>query len=126
MHHPIVSANRVIVMNTLNNQPCEACRADAPEVSEQEKESLFPQIPEWIQVEEDGVEKLQRHFSFRNFEHALAFTNQVGQLAEREGHHPAILTEYGKVTVTWWTHKIGGLHRNDFICAAKTDALLDQ
>ncbi|MZR62553.1 4a-hydroxytetrahydrobiopterin dehydratase [Alcanivorax sp. DP30] len=113
-------------MNTLNNQPCEACRADAPEVSEQEKESLFPQIPEWIQVEEDGVEKLQRHFSFRNFEQALAFTNQVGQLAEREGHHPAILTEYGKVTVTWWTHKINGLHRNDFICAAKTDTLLDQ
>lgn len=113
-------------MNTLNNQPCEACRADAPEVSEQERASLFPQIPEWIQVEEDGVEKLQRHFSFRNFEQALAFTNQVGQLAEREGHHPAILTEYGKVTVTWWTHKIGGLHRNDFICAAKTDALLDQ
>ncbi|MCK0153569.1 4a-hydroxytetrahydrobiopterin dehydratase [Alcanivorax sp. S6407] len=113
-------------MTTLNNQPCEACRADAPEVTEQEKESLFPQIPEWIQVEEDGVEKLQRHFSFRNFEQALAFTNQVGQLAEREGHHPAILTEYGKVTVTWWTHKISGLHRNDFICAAKTDALLDQ
>ena len=113
-------------MNTLNNQPCEACRADAPEVSEQEKESLFPQIPEWIQVEEDGVEKLQRHFSFRNFEQALAFTNQVGQLAEREGHHPAILTEYGKVTVTWGTHKINGLHRNDFICAAKTDTLLDQ
>ena len=113
-------------MTTLNNQPCEACRADVPAVSEQEKESLFPQIPQWIQVEEDGVEKLQRHFSFRNFEQALAFTNQIGQLAEREGHHPAILTEYGKVTVTWWTHKINGLHRNDFICAAKTDALLDQ
>ncbi|MGB2246745.1 MAG: 4a-hydroxytetrahydrobiopterin dehydratase [Alcanivorax sediminis] len=113
-------------MSTLNNQACEACRADAPEVTEQEKESLFPQIPKWIQVEEDGVEKLQRHYSFRNFEQALAFTNQVGQLAEREGHHPAILTEYGKVTVTWWTHKIGGLHRNDFICAAKTDLLLDQ
>jgi len=113
-------------MSTLNNQACEACRADAPEVTEQEKESLFPQIPNWIQVEEDGVEKLQRHYSFRNFEQALAFTNQVGQLAEREGHHPAILTEYGKVTVTWWTHKIGGLHRNDFICAAKTDLLLDQ
>ncbi len=81
-------------------------------------------MPEWILVEEDGIEKLQRHFSFKNFVDALAFTNQVGELAEKEGHHPAILTEYGKVTVTWWTHKIGGLHRNDFISAAKTDALM--
>ena len=77
------------------------------------------------QVEEDGIEKLQRHFPFRNFVQALAFSNRVGELAEQEGHHPAILTEYGKVTVTWWTHKIRGLHRNDFICAAKTDALLN-
>lgn len=111
--------------SSLNHQQCDACRADAPQVTEQERESLFPQIPEWIQVEEDGIEKLQRHFPFRNFVQALAFSNRVGELAEQEGHHPAILTEYGKVTVTWWTHKIRGLHRNDFICAAKTDALLN-
>jgi len=54
---------------------------------------------------------------------ALDFTNTVGGLAEEEGHHPAILTEYGKVTVVWWTHKIKGLHRNDFIMAAKTDQI---
>ena len=111
--------------SSLNHQQCDACRADAPQVTEQERELLFPQIPEWIQVEEDGSEKLQRHFPFRNFVQALAFSNRVGELAEQEGHHPAILTEYGKVTVTWWTHKIRGLHRNDFICAAKTDALLN-
>ena len=112
-------------MTSLTTQSCEACRADAPRVTDQERQELHPQIPEWILVEEDGIEKLQRHFSFKNFVDALAFTNQVGELAEKEGHHPAILTEYGKVTVTWWTHKIGGLHRNDFICAAKTDALLN-
>jgi len=53
----------------------------------------------------------------------MTFTNQVGEIAEAQGHHPAILTEWGKVTVTWWTHKIKGLHRNDFIMAAKTDRL---
>ncbi len=111
-------------MTSLTTQSCTACRADAPRVTDQERQELTPQIPEWIQVEEDGIEKLQRHFSFRNFVEALDFTNQVANLAEDEGHHPAILTEYGKVTVTWWTHKIHGLNRNDYICAAKTDALL--
>ncbi len=111
-------------MSTLNTQQCEACRADSPLASDQDRKELHPQVPDWMLVEEDGVEKLQRHFSFKNFLQALDFTHRVGDLAEQEGHHPAILTEYGKVTVTWWTHKIQGLHRNDFICAAKTDALL--
>jgi pterin-4a-carbinolamine dehydratase len=65
----------------------------------------------------------ERAFEFPSFADALAFTNRVGALAEKEGHHPALLTEWGRVTVTWWTHKIRGLHRNDFIMAAKTDAL---
>ena len=64
-----------------------------------------------------------RIFHFPSFADALAFTNRVGVLAEEEAHHPALLTEWGQVTVTWWTHKIRGLHRNDFIMAAKTDAL---
>ncbi|MBL4571079.1 MAG: 4a-hydroxytetrahydrobiopterin dehydratase [Alcanivorax sp.] len=112
-------------MTSLTQQSCDACRADAPRVTDQERQELHGQIPSWILVEEDGIEKLQRVFSFGDFAEALAFTNRVAELAEDEGHHPAILTEYGKVTVTWWTHKIGGLHRNDFICAAKTDALLN-
>ena len=70
-----------------------------------------------------GIRRLERVFRFRNFAEALSFTNQVGDLAEEEGHHPAILTEWGQVTVTLWTHKIRGLHRNDFILAAKIDAL---
>jgi 4a-hydroxytetrahydrobiopterin dehydratase len=63
---------------------------------------------------------------YKNFVEALHFTNKVGELAETEGHHPSLLTEWGKVTVTWWTHKINGLHRNDFIMAAKTDELYAQ
>ena len=71
-------------------------------------------------VEQGGVRRLQREFDFKNFPEALAFTNRVGELAEEEGHHPLLKTEWGKVTVQWWTHAIGGLHRNDFIMAAKT------
>ena len=70
-----------------------------------------------------SIARLERVFHFPSFADALAFTNRVGALAEEEGHHPALLTEWGRVTVTWWTHKIRGLHRNDFIMAAKTDAL---
>lgn len=66
---------------------------------------------------------LRRVYKFRDFAQALSFTNKVGALAEAQGHHPALLTEWGKVTVMWWTHKIGGLHKNDFIMAAKTDKL---
>ena len=75
-------------------------------------------------VERDGIKRLERVFKFKDFAEALAFTNKVGQIAEEEGHHPSILTEWGRVTVTWWTHKIKGLHRNDFIMATKTDRLL--
>lgn len=103
---------------------CEACRADAPKVSDAELAELIRQIPQWQPVVDDGVLQLKREFLFRNFVEALAFTNRVGALAEEAGHHPALLTEWGKVTVRWWTHKIKGLHRNDFILAARTDELL--
>lgn len=108
----------------LSEERCEACRVNAPRVSASELAELIRQIPEWQAEVVDGVMQLQREFSFRNFVDALAFTNQVGVLAEQAGHHPALLTEWGKVKVSWWTHKIKGLHRNDFILAAKTDTLL--
>ena len=74
-------------------------------------------------IERDGIRRLERVFRLKDFAQALAFTNKVGAIAEAEGHHPALLTQWGSVTVTWWTHKIRGLHRNDFIMAAKTDRL---
>ena len=110
-------------MASLTQEKCVACNRDAPRVTEAETRILMPQIPEWTVVERDGIDRLERVYTFPNFVQALAFTNKVGNLAESEGHHPAILTEWGKVTVTWWTHKIRGLHRNDFIMAAKTDDL---
>lgn len=108
-------------MNLLKQERCVACRPDSPRVTEQEKQELFPQIPEWRIIERDGEQRLERLYRFKDFAQALAFTNRVGALAEAEDHHPALLTEYGKVTVTWWTHAIHGLHRNDFVMAAKSD-----
>lgn len=110
-------------MSELANTHCEACKADAPRVTDAEIEALSPQVPDWTIIEVDGIKRLTRQFSFANFRDALTFTNKVGELAEEAGHHPALLTEWGKVTVTWWTHKIRGLHKNDFIMAARTDAL---
>ncbi|HZP26334.1 MAG TPA: 4a-hydroxytetrahydrobiopterin dehydratase, partial [Dehalococcoidia bacterium] len=82
---------------------------------------LKPQLPGWQLIEEDGIRKLDRAFRVRNFAQALTLTNAVGALAEEEGHHPRLVTEWGRLRVTWWTHKIRDLHRNDFIMAARTD-----
>lgn len=111
-------------MNDLPRKKCEPCRTGAPLVTEEEVRELMPGIPEWEIIEIIGIRRLRRTFSFPDFLEALAFTNQVGALAEEEGHHPTILTEWGQVTVTWWSHKLGGLHMNDFIMAAKTDQLI--
>ncbi len=111
-------------MTSLARERCVACRRDSPQVTEAEVAELRPQVADWEMVERDGIERLERVFRFASFAEALTFTNRVGALAEEEGHHPALLTEWGRVTVTWWTHKIHGLHRNDFIMAVKTDSLL--
>jgi 4a-hydroxytetrahydrobiopterin dehydratase len=111
-------------MSDLHLQTCDACRADAPQVSETELAGLIGEIPDWQPVTENNIMKLRREFMFGDFAQALAFTNKVGALAESVGHHPEIITEWGKTTVTWWTHKINGLHKTDFICAARTDRLI--
>lgn len=99
-----------------------ACRGGEPPLTDSETAELHPQVKEWSVVEREGIKRLKRVFRFQNFAEALA-TNKVGEIAEEEGHHPAVLTEWGRATVAWWTHKIKGLHRNDFIMAAKTDRL---
>ncbi|BAZ48342.1 transcriptional coactivator/pterin dehydratase [Nostoc sp. NIES-4103] len=112
-------------MTELAQNKCTACHKDAPRVTEDEIAELKPQIPDWKIVEQDEVSRLERIYKFADFQTALAFTQRVGEEAEKEGHHPALLTEWGKVTVTWWTHAIKGLHRNDFIMAAKTDQIAE-
>ena len=110
-------------MAELVEQKCEACRAGAPRVTAEEKRRLMPQIRDWEIVAQDGIERLVRIYRVDGFKNALLFTMKIGELAEAQGHHPAILTEWGRVTVSWWTHKIKGLHVNDFIMAAKTDRI---
>ncbi|MGI0119582.1 4a-hydroxytetrahydrobiopterin dehydratase [Zooshikella sp. RANM57] len=111
-------------MSDLSSLKCEACQVGAPKVTEEELPKLLAEIPDWNIEVRDGIMQLERVFTFKNFKAALAFTNRVGEIAEEVFHHPSILTEWGQVTVTWWTHKIKGLHKNDFIMAAKTDEIL--
>jgi 4a-hydroxytetrahydrobiopterin dehydratase len=110
-------------MTALANERCTACRRDSPSVSAEEIEALHPQTSEWELIDSESIPKLDRIFRFPDFARALEFTNGVGELAEEEGHHPRLTTEWGRVRVTWWTHKIRNLHRNDFVMAAKTDEI---
>lgn len=110
-------------MEDLANMRCDAVRKGDEPLSDSGISELQPQVEAWEIIEADGIKRLQRVFKFKDFQGALAFTNEVGEVAEVEDHHPALLTEWGKVTVTWWTHVVKGLHKNDFIMAAKTDAL---
>ncbi len=110
-------------MTNFSTMKCEACRVGAPPASPEEIDDFLRHHPNWERIEVDGVPQIQRMFTFKNFLGALDFTNRIGHLAEEEGHHPALLTEWGRVTVRWWTHKIRGLHQNDLIMGAKTDDL---
>jgi 4a-hydroxytetrahydrobiopterin dehydratase len=110
-------------MTTLAREKCVACRRDSPRVTGQEIKELQPQVADWELIETDGIKRLQRTFRFRDFATALDFATTVGKTADEEGHHPRIIVEWGRVGIDWWTHKIRGLHRNDFIMAAKTDSM---
>ena len=108
-------------MTKLGQERCVACRRDSPLVTDDEIAELRPVVSQWSLIEDGAVKKLRRQFRFSNFQRALDFSMTIGRLAEEEGHHPRLVTEWGGVTIDWWTHKIRGLHRNDFIMAAKTD-----
>jgi 4a-hydroxytetrahydrobiopterin dehydratase len=110
-------------MTPLTQMHCTPIRKDEPPLSETEIQEFARETPEWKILAREGVPRLEREFRFRDFAAALNFTDQVGELAQAENHHPALITEWGRVTAAWWTHRIGGLHRNDFIMAAKTDEL---
>lgn len=110
----------------LRSERCVACRPGAPRLTPDELDELTFLIPDWERREVNGEPRLVRRFRFPDFAGALLFTRRVGELADDEGHHPRIVTEWGQVTVSWWTHAIRGLHRNDALMAAKTDALADE
>lgn len=107
-------------MDELASKDCIPCRGDVPPLKGADLEELHRQVPAWELVEEHH---LSREFHFKNFREALGFVNQVGELAEEEGHHPDIAFGWGRAEVTIFTHKIDGLTESDFIFAAKVNRL---
>ena len=110
-------------MTELAQEKCVPCESDIPPLTTDEIDELKQELPQWQVVEVEGIPRLKRNFEFKNFAKALEFTNAVGEIAENQGHHPLISLTWCEVTVEWWTHNIKGLHKNDFIMAAKTNEL---
>jgi 4a-hydroxytetrahydrobiopterin dehydratase len=110
-------------MTELSQAKCVPCRGGEPPLTDAQIQALMPQVPGWRVNEVGAVKRLERSFKVADFAAAVDLTNRIAANSEAEDHHPLIVTEWGRVTVQWWTHKIKGLHQNDFIMAAKTDAL---
>jgi len=116
-------------MSRLTQEICQPCYTSCVQLNQSDIEQLSAETPQWeifvdSNVNSDAEEKLmklRRAFSFANYQSALDFTNKIARLADEHDHHPAILLEWRQCTITWWTHTLRGLHRNDFILAAKTD-----
>jgi 4a-hydroxytetrahydrobiopterin dehydratase len=110
-------------MTDLAKETLDTSQSAASQLPTEQASDLLRGLPGWLLKKVGGMERVEKVYSFKDFSQALAFTNQVGALAEQEDHHPALLTEWGQVTVSWWSHSLGGLHRNDLIMAARTDQL---
>lgn len=110
-------------MGALATESLDTSKQGARALDEHEARELLADLEGWDLINVGGVLRAEKAYTFKDFQQALAFTNRVGALAEDVGHHPALLTEWGKVRVTWWSHDLGGIHRNDLIMAARTDRL---
>jgi 4a-hydroxytetrahydrobiopterin dehydratase len=108
-------------MNELAQMQIRQITENSSQLTDHEARQILTKLPGWYTTEKDAIPRLEKVFEFETYDQAIAFTNRVAQAAAQENHHPAILTEWKKVTVTWWTHRIKGLHQNDFIMAAKTE-----
>ena len=111
-------------MTDLLNQSCSACEIGAPLVPDDKQTELLKELDGWI-IDHSDISKLIKEFKLNNYEQSIAFTNLIADLAESQDHHPKITLEWGRVSIEWWSHKIRGLHMNDFICAAKSDQIFN-
>ena len=109
-------------MPDLTDKKCEACTIDAPLVNSVDYPELLKELEGWS-IEEESINKLVKTFNFAIYTDSVSFTNKIADLADSEDHHPKIILEWGSVKLEWWSHKIKGLHLNDFICAAKSDKI---
>ena len=110
-----------VLMTEFSKQICIACDPNADPASQSEINQFLESNNDWSLTVVDGAKKIGRSYIFKNFASALSFTNEIGEIAEVEGHHPLITTEWGKVKVEWWSHKIKNIHLNDLILAARCD-----
>lgn len=110
-------------MRDLASMECVPCRGGVPPLGHEEALAFLADLGGGWQVVDDH--HLEKEYRFKDFREALDFTNRVGELAERVGHHPDISLAWGKVKVTIWTHKIDGLNEADFVFAAKADRELE-
>ena len=113
-------------MSQLSQMKCEACRPDAPKVTVEQIEEYSPAIPDYKIIYEDNLNKLKRIYNTVNYAESLKLVNDIAQYAESVAHHPVIIFEFRQVSVLWWSHKMGGLHVNDFICAANCDQIYEK
>ena len=111
-------------MSDLTGKKCEACTIDAPLVNLVDYPDLLKELEDWSIVEE-SINKLVKTYNFANYADSVSFTNKIADLADSEDHHPKIVLEWHSVKLEWWSHKIKGLHLNDFICAAKSDKIFN-
>ena len=111
-------------MTELSKETCSACEIGAPLVPHDQQKELLKDLDGWI-IDNSDISKLTKEFKLNNYEQSIVFTNLIADLAELQDHHPKITLEWGSVSLEWWSHKIGGLHMNDFICAAKSDEIFD-
>lgn len=107
----------------LDIQVCEACHSDSPVLSDDKVKRLHAQVSDWHIIDVDGVPRLSRTFRLKGWQQPVNFVNAIARTADENDHHPRITLDWGQVQVEWWTHAIKGLHRNDFIMAAKTDKI---
>jgi len=108
-------------MEQLAQEQCVPCTGDVPKLSDDEITALHMNTPMWEVAEADGTKQIQRTFDFERYPDGLIFASRVGRLAQEQDHHPTITIRFKKVTLEWSTHAIKGLHRNDFVMAAKSD-----
>ncbi len=105
----------------LLNKKCAPCEGGVNPLSSAEAEKYLAETPGWEIV--SGGKKIKKEFKFKNFKEAMSFVDKAANIAENEGHHPDIHIFYSKVLIEFWTHSIGGLSENDFIAAAKINAI---
>lgn len=108
-------------MNTIADETVKLAKKGGPAINKADAEALLKKLSGWSIINDEGMDKLERVYKVDDYLTTLALANKIGRIAEQNNHHPLMIVEWGRVTVQWWTHTIGGLHKNDFILAAKCD-----